>query len=1249
MRNNVRWTRRVWEGFTDLRRTPVRFAFHLAVARLITQWRSLLIIIAGTILAASIGALVPLYTTAISQVGMLQRLDEQESYDAHVSSEITLRPYDWADSGGLELVSDQVTTLTNTLVDENLRVIDDWVEQVVGYGETVPVGIAQVLEESGDEVVVTQVRSRVAYYDNWEEHVRVVDGRLPQPVTDDTANDTNGAPVDMEIAISLDTANTLSALEVGTVINLNWRVQPDGDLLSASNIPPSYENNRAFTARIVGIVAPLDPDDAYWMARMGGLATPLELDQKDAATRNSWQYEFLALTSRASFFRAATEYLPGSQSRIGWRIVFAHDNLPFERIDRAITALDDFEINMQETFKEAINPAVRDAQQQESSRLDLQLEYHTQLTPRQERSVGILREYDDEVELLQAPFTLLLLQVGALVLFFLMVTAALVRRGERREIAMLQSRGALSSQIVLLRGIEALLICALAVGIAPLLARALLTALGPTIADTDDFPLPLTADVFAYAGVAATVTFLALMLTLRPVLRLPLVSAGGAARRSESQHWWQKYYLDAVLALVGLGALGLLVSRGSPLSDVNLGGQKADPLMLLAPALLFLALGSLALRFFPLMARLTSRVTSAGRGLLGSLASWQVSREPIHYGRITFLLALAIGIGWFATSFRATLANSHADQAQYKVGTDLRIMERDPVLDVNRVREASYYESLDDVAAASPVLRLTNIRLSSSPSGPAGDILAIDPRSFGPTLYWRSDLGPVYTPLDVNTEPELPPRGEELPFLPDRMGVWVRFDNVANPYTDEEFSRASVSTLLRDIDLYIRLLDADETWVIVPVEPVEVEYTRTGTDAPGLGASSYIYSGWVYYEADLTALEYAPQGPARLVSYFWEYRNSGLRSQNGLRLYLADMTLIDTAGTAQPFPVFSDQPWEFAHDRVAVTTGRIAYNTPIRVTNRSDLLVTTWNQEEGSRTISGVLLNYPDLETPLDSIVSVRVQEDNDLSLGLAVEPLNLDNLDHVANRLTVGFRPVESTEYYPSLFNRRPEEGVPGDSFMVVDLRELLYRLNRRPSGTYYPNEMWLRFEDGFDNEDADDIAGFIDQIDQADEGGAVVYSHTSLAEELDKLQTDPLGLGLLGLMYLAFIMALTLSVVGLLSYAGLTAQTRRTEFGILRALGLSSLRVVGGLALEQFFVMFIGIVLGALLGAVLADQVVPTLALGAAGEDVIPPFVIRVETRRLIEYGLMMAGVLLLVLSSSLLLVRQLSLSRTLRLGEE
>ncbi len=825
-----------------------------------------------------------------------------------------------------------------------------------------------------------------------------------------------------------------------------------------------------------------------------------------------------------------------------------------------------------------------------------------------------------------------------------MVTAALVRRGERREIAMLQSRGAWDSQIVLLRGIEALLICVLAVAIAPFLSQQLLIALGPTVANTSDFPLPLTRSVFLYAALAAGVTFLALIFTLRSVLRLPLVLAGGAATRSEHQHWWQRYYLDVVLAVVGLGALALLVRRGSPLSDVNLGGKQADPLMLMAPALLFLSLGSIALRFFPILASVAARISSARRGLLNALASWQLSREPVHYGRITFLLALAIGIGWFATSFRATVTNSHSDQARYKVGTDVRIVERDTQLNANRARTVDAYMAYDDVVAASTAYRVVNTNLSTSLAGDLrGSILAINPDTFGQTLYWRSDLGPVYTPHAPGDPPQLPETGRALPFIPDRVGVWVRFDVTAFRPGSTSTYQADVTRLIQRTVIGMRFQDAAGAWVRVPLDPVEIEYLRVGSDEPGMNARGFVTSGWVYCEADLTALKYTPQDSLNLVSIYWQYRSTSARGERGMRLTFANMSLIDAQGDSTAYPIFKDAGWQFAYDRGATATGQIDSSWAL-AGEPDDAMYVRWDQDAQRSTV-GALLNYPDLG-PIDAVVSRRMQSENGLTWGLDAAPFMLINI----GGSNPQFRAVQVTDYYPSLYDVAPNLADPkGNAFMVVDVRDLLYELNRRPSATFYPDEAWLRLGSGIDAQDEAAITPFVRSLDTAELGGVVVLSHQSVAEELGKLRTDPLGLGLLGLMYLAFIMALALSVVGLLTYSGLTAQARRTEFGMLRALGLSSLRVVGALALEQLFVMGIGVALGALLGWVLSSQVVPTLALGAAGEGVTPPFVMRVGVDRLIEYALLMLVVMLLVLSSSLLLVRQLSLARTLRLGDE
>lgn len=1071
------------------------------------------------------------------------------------------------------------------------------------------------------------VRLRLGAYEGWAEQVRVVSGRLPAAAPN--------ASGEIEIAVGLNVANELN-LEPDMLLRLDQGMDERGQ--TGRGHPTSVP----ITARIVGIVTPLDERAPYWMD-----PSPLRLLDRQSGS-GAWDAEFVGLTSGENVLLAATEYMPDTPTRFGWRVLFAHDNLPFSQIDIAREALRRFKANMEGTFRESVTPSSSDPRAG-AARQGLAFNYYTRLVDfdpiREGRDNGVLLAYAREVELLDAPFGLLLLQVGALVLFFLMVTAALVRRGERREIAMLQSRGAWDSQIVLLRGIEALLVCVLAVIVAPFLAQALLTALGPTVANTDDFPLPLTREVFLYAAVAAGVAFLALLLTLRPVLRLPLITAGGAAARSAGQHWWQRYYLDVMLALVGVGALWLLVRRGSPLTDVNLGGQQADPLMLMAPALLFLALGSLALRFFPVITGIAARVAAAERGLLSALATWQLSREPVHYGRITFLLALAIGIGWFATSFRATVTNSHEDQARYSVGTDARLIERDTRLNVNRARPLEVYESHPAVEAASAAFRVINANLLTGLTGELrGNILAIDPDTFADTIYWREDLGEIETPHPAGAPLDLPEVGEPLPFVPERIGVWIRFEKSGFSFTQTSAFFPDVARLTQRTDLGIRLRDAAGAWVVAPLEPGEIELVRSGTDSPGLGARGFITSGWVHYEADLAALKYEPVGPLNLVSIYWQYRSPSVQGgESGMRLTLADMTLTGADGVPQPFQIFAGHDWAFSYDRGATAEGRVRAASDL-FSGRDDAIHFLWDQD-AQRTTVGALLNYPE-RGPIPAIVSRRMQQANGLTVGPDAPPFQLLDI----GRVNPSFRSVGVAEYYPSLFDRIPTDAIPkGDSFMVVDVRELLYRLNRRPSATVYADEVWLRFAEDVDVHDERAVNAILRDFDAAEENGAVIVRATTLAGELGRLRTNPLGLGLLGLMYLAFIMALALSVVGLLTYAGLTAQARRTEFGVLRALGLPAVRVVGGLALEQLIVMAIGVALGAVLGAVLANQIVPTLALGATGEAVIPPFVMQVEAARLAEYGLMMVVVLGLVLGSSLLLVRQLSLARTLRLGEE
>lgn len=1217
----------------------ISWAPRLAMARLVAKWRSLLTIIAGVILGAGVGALVPLYTTAVSQLGMVQRLEQEPAHDSNARLRVSFRPSDFS---SIEDLVAATTLVDREVVEPALQrylrggVLDGWLgsDEVVTYYETDKMGVLVAEEESLKRLNTENdtARASLIALEGWENQVRVAQGELPG-----TAPLAEG--VDFNVAISQDVANEFG-LQAGSILIVDQRYSRDGTLN-----PGAWETSHPFTVQITAVVVPVDEAASYWMAVRGEDDTPLNV------ITGSWPAEFRFFSDRAAVLTIMQDYAPQTPLTFGWRLLFKHDNLAYSRIDQARTALRSFDLEVYRQLALA-NPELvqRIAYTNARTETDFQYDYHTRLVEfsqtRADSDSGILQDYARKQEVNAVPFAVLLGEVGVLVLFFLMVTAALVRRGERRELAMLQSRGAYEGHILALRGIEALVICTLGAIIAPFIAQQLLVLMGPSVAGTDEFPLPLTQRVFVFSFLAAGVTMVALMLTLLPVLRMPLITAGGAATRGDQMPWWQRYYVDLMLAGVGVGGFVLLLIRDTPLLETAETGQtKIDPLLVGTPAMLFLGLGGLLLRLFPYMAASVSYVSSRRRDFLSALATWQVSREPVHYGRITFLLALAIGIGWFATTFRATLRNSQEDQAHYQVGSDVRMVERDTRLNVERVRDASYYENFDFVEGASVSYRqrVNQISRSSTSQYRVGELLGVDSSNFGNVAVedYRPDLGNILVPYDANYDLNLPVVGEPLPATPAKIGIWARFQVPSFTFSQADSNYiVNLARLTQVITLGVRLQDETGTWLVVPFNRIRIEYLRgNNLDQPGLEAAAHVSSGWVYYEADLQNLRYQPQGQLRIVSLFWENRANNINGEGNVRLSLADLTLIDEAGSAEPFEILASNQWEFIADSGAESQGQM---NPGQAGDNlhPDLIYVTFNQF-ALRSRMGININYP-APQPMDAVVSLTMAEINGLRIADCQDesaPRQPFNLINIAGTI-VNIVPCATTEYFPSLYNEvRP--------YVIVDVHELMYALNQRPRAQFYPNEVWLEFTDEVSS--LEQVNNSLSEIIGGEETGVSRVRETTYARVFDDLETDPLALGLLGLMYLAFLIGLALSIVGLLTYASLTSQERRSEFGVLRALGLASSRVVSSLLLEQVFVVAVAGVLGSLLGHLLSTFVVPTLALGATGEGVVPPFITKIEWRAIGNFWLIMLVVLAVVFSFSFMLVRQLSLSRTLRLGEE
>ena len=1187
---------------------PAGWFIRLAILRLTAQWRSILTIIVGVLLAAIIGASVPLYTAAIAQVGMVQRLDQRPPADVQVYARANL-PADIA--SGFGETRAELDAAVDDTVATAFAAYGDWRTRTVNWGETT------TLLPVRDGEDIPDARLRVAYYDALQAEVEILTGTWPaDPTSDD---------VDLQIALTDRVAETLG-LSVGDTIVLDQR---------------GWDSSRLITTQITALIRPRDLDSPYFAA-----PSPLRNDAS-----GQWRVDANAFTTSASFDRINADFIPETRAQIGWRAQLDHNSLDFAQSQAAISTIN------------GLDTAIEDALGNVLGEDAPTLVFTTELG-------DVLSSYRGEVDQLNAPFSLLLLQLGALVLFFLVVMGALVRRGERREIAMLQSRGAPDWQILLLRGVETAIICVLATLAAPFIARQLLTLLVPLFTNLNNLVLSIQPVAYAYAGVAAFVALLALTAALIPMLRVPLVQAGGIGSRSGDQTWWQRYYLDVVILIIGGAALWRLVSQDTVLAEDASGNTQSDPLLLLAPTLLVFALGSVLLRLFPLVMSALSRYFSTGRRAVEwTLSSWQVSREPLHYGRITFLLALAISIGWFAVSFQNTVVASQSDQARYATGADLRLSY--DVADGPTVPAPSAFTALDEVQAATVLTRLENVPMSLDLGLDEGTLLGVDSAVFPQVAYWRDDLGPIQLSEEAGDAVE---RGLPLPESTQTLEInplLISLDGDRDFLTIMgEFGPQPQILALGEIELFAQVRDSVTGLQLIPLVPDNAAFNEailqratadaaeTDRDPPSnlptairrlfraqlIEIAAEVYpDGTVPLQADLSGLS-----DARFEGFVIEARHPNAQSQFTIRafevsayLVVDALTIIDAEGETSALGWVGRDDWGSQIERDITLAVQLPEDEePPEAALNEDALVLEWFQTRQSG-IFRVLVNAPDatfdddastdpddesfvgdrVPDPLPAFVSRSFVAVNEVEAGQQFN-LFLDNTE-------IWFEIIDVIDYYPTLYN-------DAELFLVTEQSLLTDRLSVLPSRTIYPNEIWL--------DTTTDTQSVLNALG-TEQNATSIRESFRLEAARDDLETDPLAVGLIGLLFFSFLVGITLSVVSLVTYATLTVQARRTELSVLRAIGLSPARITSSIAIEQTLVMLTAILLGLVIGFMLSTQVLPALSTNTAGADVTPPFLVELDPLALAQYMLAISLILVVALAFSATLVRRLTNAQALR----
>lgn len=793
------------------------------------------------------------------------------------------------------------------------------------------------------------------------------------------------------------------------------------------------------------------------------------------------------------------------------------------------------------------------------------------------------------------PSVQLAILAGAALLFL----AGLLSERRGLESAIMRSRGAGGEGVAALAVMEGALLAVPAAILAPWLAvlgLRVLNHVGPLAEIGLRLDPHVTATAYVLSGLAALLCVVALAL---PALRSGAVTSTVAGRgRPRPKSIVQRAGLDLVLVALALIAYWQLRRYGGPVVETVQGRLGIDPLLIAAPALGLLAGAVLALRVIPAAAKVVERLAVSAKGMVAALGTRELARRPQRYARSALLLTLALAIGLFASAYSRTWLASQGDQADYEAAADLRVEPSQRSGSLPALELPGAYAGLAGVRSALPTYRQA---LTLSDSSGTTNLLGIDADRTAGVVRFRGDLASeplpaVLAPLG-RSRPKL--ASVPLPGTPSRLALDITVA-VGRVRTDRFLfgtgARPSVSLVLRDANGLLYRLPTTGFGLFGARRRIVYDLSGTGV------------AGRPSYPLELVAIE------TQIVPSF--------RVNRPVSVDVHSLSVSDSRSGRFEAVEPPTSRW-----RVNASPAADVDQPPrvIRVGADGfyslDVLTGTVSTfpSRGSITFTGV----PGADAPVATIPAV------------ATERFLSQTGSAVGARIPLGpagpaLAITGTTNGFPTLPN--------ADGGVVVDLPTYAAASWMADGTILEPTEWWL---------DVDGAAGTV--------AGKLVAPPFSSQAVVDRaararaLSTDPVALGISGALYLGFAAAAAFAVIGFAVSSAISAAERKTEFAVLRSVGLSKRQLSGALALEGGLTALLALAAGTALGLLLAWFVLPYVSLNGEGGRPFPRVIVHFswETALLLEGGLLLA--LALVVAVEIRVLGRVRLAPALRAGED
>ncbi len=534
-------------------------------------------------------------------------------------------------------------------------------------------------------------------------HVKLLKGRLPASTSKDI----------IEMATTAENQQLLG-LPLGKIVSFGL---PVSTIRGRPISPPPMLH-----FQLVGIIAPLDPSDAFWH---GENLAPSIIANGLALLKTAPM--LASNTEIINMLETITNTLPAGASYSLTIDLYWYYPFDFSRLD----------INDLPTLTTNLNAVLTSVS---NNPIDEPYVNGTVASG----PLSVLQDYSNRTTVLELPTSCLAYLIAGLVLFFVLLLIEVLVERQVEAIALLRSRGASRGQIfgALLGQSAGLGLFAFIAG--PLLAIAGVVLLANVLLAADNQgalnvittkPLQVAQGQFQRALVVVGIAVLGAIFAIWRLLRSNMLVLRQESARSTQRPLWMRWRLDLLAAVAALAGFGFSLYIQSPgVLDV-----RTRTLILPVTSLvgvLFLLLGGLLLllRGLPTLLRWAEQLAARTRGAAPVLAVAQIARSPRQPLRTTLLFALAVAFTLFSIIFSQTQAQRIDDMTRFQVGADFGGTIPDSLQGEDLKSQIDFYRSIKGVTSAT--LGTSTFMGGGSDRSIAIQLEAVDSNSYASTFEW---------------------------------------------------------------------------------------------------------------------------------------------------------------------------------------------------------------------------------------------------------------------------------------------------------------------------------------------------------------------------------------------------------------------------------------------------------------------------------------------------------------------------------